>query len=79
MPRPSRIFHNLRKLKIALDVDRDVIDGDFGSNSGHGLKPMLRKLSACILRVEDVVMGGSLNLRLRPPARQVTPGNQDRP
>ena len=30
MPRNSRIFHNLRKLKIALDVDRDVIDGDVG-------------------------------------------------
>jgi hypothetical protein len=30
LPRNSRIFHNLRKLKIALDVDQDVIDGDFG-------------------------------------------------
>ena len=29
MPRNSRIFDNLWKLKIALDVDRDVIDGDF--------------------------------------------------
>ena len=28
MPRNYRIFNNLRKLKIALDVDRDVIDGD---------------------------------------------------
>ena len=33
MPRNSRIFYNLRKLKIALDVDRDVIDGDVGSKS----------------------------------------------
>ena len=31
MPRNSQIFHNLRKLKIALDVDRDVIDGDAGA------------------------------------------------
>ena len=33
MPRNYRIFNNLRKLKIALDVDRDVIDGDVGSKS----------------------------------------------